>query len=292
MLSDAHAPMDAITVMVHPLDRGWMRDISPCFVHTGKRARAAIRFKFNGWAKYDNHRLDAAWPETCAPLRNLPLIKAVHDGNGVVLEGGAIDGNGQGCLITTEECLLDQNTQLRNPGFNKQDYEACFSRYLGIKQVIWLNKGIAGDDTHGHVDDICRFVNASTVAACRESNPNDCNYGPLEDNLERLQGTRLHTGEKLEVVHLPMPAPLYFRGVRLPASYANFYIANQCVLAPTFNDANDRIALGVLGELFPDRPVIGIHAVDLVWGFGTLHCLSHEEPAHTKQKRIPAALTH
>jgi agmatine deiminase len=148
-----------------------------------------------------------------------------------------------------------------------------------VKNIVWLGKGIAGDDTHGHVDDLCRFVNARTVVLVREKNRSDANYKPLEENWERLRGVLLENGSKIEVVALPMPAPLYFEGVRLPASYANFYITNSAVLVPTFNDPNDRVALGILGELFPGRDVVGIHAVDLVWGFGTLHCLTQQQPA-------------
>jgi agmatine deiminase len=278
MLTDAQVNMDAITFYRFPLDRGWMRDISPCFVYDAQGRRHCVRFRFNGWAKYDNYNRDMLWAEKIAKQLRTPVMEAKHGKNVVTLEGGALDSNGRGTLITTEECLLDQHCQVRNPGLSRKEYEACFNKYLGITNVIWLNEGIQGDDTHGHVDDICRFVNATTVVCCRENNVSLQNYKALEENWERLQGAHLENGRKLACVSLPMPAPLYFRGVLLPASYANFYIANGRVLVPTFNDPNDRIALGILAELFPDRCVIGIHAVDLVWGFGTLHCLSHEEP--------------
>ncbi len=279
MLAHAHVNMDAIEVHSFSLDRGWMRDISPCFVYDVHNRKRCVRFQFNAWAKYSNYERDAQWAPFIADTLGLPMTEAHHQGRNVTLEGGAIDSNGTGTLVTTEECLLDNTCQPRNKGFSKTDYETCFRDYLGIRQVIWLNKGIAGDDTHGHVDDICRFVSPATVVCCREYNPRSENYHALEDNLERLEGVRLASGETLACVPLPMPAPLYFRGLLLPASYANFYIANELVLAPTFNDPNDRVALGILAELFPSRRVIGIHAVDLVWGFGTLHCLSHEEPA-------------
>ena len=277
MFRDAEIDLDAIEWHTTSLDRGWMRDISPFFVKTpGPRVRG-VKFRFNGWAKYANHRLDEQWSGQVAAALGVCLIDASYDGKPVVLEG-AVDVNGQGDMITTEECLLDASSQARNPGFTVKDYESCFREYLGIRNIVWLGAGIAGDDTHGHVDDICRFVNPTTVVACRETNPADENYRPLEENRERLQQARLHDGQTLEVIDLPMPAPLRFRGIRLPASYANFYIGNGEVLVPTFNDKRDCEVLGILRELFSDRRVVGIHAVDLVWGFGTLHCLSHEEP--------------
>ncbi len=181
--------------------------------------------------------------------------------------------------MTTEECLMDAKVQIRNPGFSKKDYEEVFKKYFGISNVIWLGKGIAGDDTHGHVDDLCRFVNKNTVVIVQEENSKDKNYKPLKENKERLEGMKLEDGSKINIVDLPMPSPVIFNGERLPASYANFYFSNAAVLVPTFNDPKDRIALGILSELITDRPVIGIHAVDLVWGLGTLHCLTHEQPA-------------
>jgi agmatine deiminase len=196
-----------------------------------------------------------------------------------VLEGGGIEVNGRGTLLTTEECYLDPVTQVRNPGLGRRAFEAALRGHLGVKNVLWLGRGIAGDDTHGHVDDLCRFVNPTTVVLAQCSDPADVNYRPLAENRERLQEMRLEDGSKIEVVPLPMPAPLFGRGQWLPASYANFYIANAAVLVPTFNDPADRQALGILAELFPDRPVVGIHAVDLVWGFGALHCLTQQQPA-------------
>jgi agmatine deiminase len=201
----------------------------------------------------------------------------VANGRRVVLEGGAIDVDGEGTLICTEECLLS-NVQARNPGLGREGIEAVFREYLGIEKVLWLGDGIAGDDTHGHVDDLCRFVSPGRVVLCSERNPADANYRALSDNHERLKGMRDAKGRGIDVISLPMPAPLYFDGQRLPASYANFYVANDLVLVPTFNDSKDREALGILSECFPGRRVVGIHAVDLVWGFGTLHCLSQQEP--------------
>ena len=258
-------------------DRGWMRDSSPAFVKQGAET-VAVRFLFNGWAKYPNWQHDRGVPATLAKALGHSLLAAEHGHGPLILEGGAIDSNGEGTLLTTEECLLDDQVQVRNPGLDKQGYEAAFQRYLGIEQTIWLGKGIAGDDTHGHVDDLCRFVKRDTVVLCQEQDPGDANYALLAENRERLQAARLADGTPIKVVALPMPRPLYFEGLRLPASYANFYIANHAVLVPTFNDPNDRVALTTLQGLFPERQVVGIHAVDLVWGLGTIHCLSHEEP--------------
>jgi agmatine deiminase len=189
--------------------------------------------------------------------------------------------NGSGTVLTTEECLLDQKQQVRNPGFDRAQTETALREYLGVRNVIWLGKGIAGDDTHGHVDDLCRFVSRRTTVLCREKNPREKNYRPLEENWERLRTAKLEDGSKMEVIALPMPAPLVFNDIRLPASYANFYISNSAVLVPTFNDPNDRVALGILSELFPERTVVGIHSVDLVWGFGTIHCLTQQQPARS-----------
>jgi agmatine deiminase len=258
-------------------DRNWLRDAGPQFVKNKNNQTVLINFKFNAWAKYDNFELDNKIPEMISKKLKLEIVRAEYNKKQVVLEGGSIDYNGLGTIITTEECLLDNETQVRNPGFSKNDYEAVFKKYLGAINVIWLNKGIAGDDTHGHVDDITRFVNKNTVVTCIESHPNDLNYLPLMENREILEDAKSEDGSGLEIIELPMPSPVIFKGERLPASYANFYISNYAVLVPTFNDPNDRLALGILSELFEDREVIGIHAVDLLWGLGTLHCLTHEQ---------------
>ena len=196
-----------------------------------------------------------------------------------VIEGGGIEVNGRGTLLTTEECYQHPKIQVRNPGMTKAEYDAAFTQYLGVTNVLWLVAGPVGDDTHGHIDDICRFTDRRTLVLIRETNKRDINYKPLAENWERVQDFRLEDGSKPQVIPLPMPAPLYYKDWRLPASYANFYICNACVIVPTFNDPNDRMALGILGELFRDRPVVGIHAVDLVLGFGSLHCLTQQEPA-------------
>jgi agmatine deiminase len=258
-------------------DRSWMRDAGPIFVRRGGE-RAVARFRFDAWAKYPDFRNDARVAERAARSLGLPLLPVRHRGRDVVLEGGAIDVNGRGTLLTTEECLLDPAVQVRNPGFGRADYEEVLRDAMGARNVIWLGKGIAGDDTHGHVDDLARFVGPRTIVLCREPDPGDANHRALEENRERLEGARLEDGSRPVVVPLPMPGPVVFDGRRLPASYANFYVCNAAVLVPTFDDPNDRIALGILAELFRDRPVVGIHALDLVWGLGTLHCLSQQEP--------------
>jgi agmatine deiminase len=277
-LAKARADTRRVDFLVLRTNRGWMRDSGPLVVRRADGRREALAFRFNGWAKYANHRLDQRVPAAVAGRLGIPLAPVVHQGRPVVLEGGAVEVNGAGTLIATEECLLDPRTQVRNPGFTRRDYEAVFAARLGAPNVIWLAKGIAGDDTHGHVDDICRFVNRTTVVACVEENRRDANHRALAENLERLRGARLEDGGRLEVVPLPMPGRLDFESLRLPASYANFLVTNGGVLVPTFNDPRDRRALGILAELFPGREVCGIHAVDLVWGLGTLHCLSREIP--------------
>ncbi len=264
-----------------PTNRGWTRDFGPIFLRRAKPSPevAIARFRFNGWAKYPDWRKDNQIPDRVARRFGYHVFPVRVGKREFVLEGGAIDVNGRGSLLATEECLLDQRTQTRNPGLGRKEVEAVLRASLGVSNILWLGRGIAGDDTHGHLDDLCRFVGPRTVVLCQENNPRDPNHRALEENRERLLGLRLEDGSGLEVVHLPMPAPLYFDRDRLPASYANFYVANAAVLVPTFNDPADLVALGILSELFPDRPVVGIHAVDLVLGLGTLHCLTQQQPA-------------
>ncbi len=271
MLEQAHVDSAQVSYIIKDTNRNWMRDSGPAIVKTADGSREAIQFGFTGWAKYKNHRKDQGIPAAVANLLGLPLVQAMYNNKLVVLEGGSIDVNGVGTLITTEECLMDPVQQIR-----KEDYEKVFREYLGVTNTIWLGEGIEGDDTHGHVDDICRFVNRNTVVAVQELNTNDPNHHKLEANLEILRHAKLENGEKLNVVTMPMPERIDFEDLRLPASYVNFLMTNGCVLMPTFNDKNDYKALGILTDLFPERHVIGINAVDLVWGLGTLHCLSHE----------------
>lgn len=284
IMKAAGVPMERVCFHYVPTNRGWMRDSGPIFVFDReKRERVIVHFHFNGWARYRDWQKDRRVPEHAARIVRCPLVDAVWKGRRVVLEGGSVEMNGRGTLITTEECLLDPRQQVRNPGFSRADLEAVFNTYLGAHNIIWLGRGIAGDDTHGHVDDLCRFVNASTVVLCRERRRNDKNHRPLEENRERLATAHLESGARITVVDLPMPAPVRYRGVRLPASYANFYISNAAVLVPTFNDPMDRVALGILTDLFKPRPVIGIHALDLVVGLGTIHCLTQQQPVWDKR---------
>jgi agmatine deiminase len=277
VLKSVNADLSNIEYFIKKTDRGWLRDSSPFFIKEKKKL-TAVNFKFNGWAKYNDYKLDDKIPSLISNKLKIEKITVGHNNKRVVLEGGAVDTNGNGTLITTEECLLDKVVQVRNPGFEKEDYEKIFNKYLGISNIIWLGKGIIGDDTHGHVDDLCRFVNHNTVVIVEEENISDENYKLLNENRERLATAVLEDGSHLNFVELPMPSPVLFKGIRLPASYANFYISNYAVLVPTFNDPNDKIALDIISELFPDRNVIGIHSVDLVWGLGTIHCLTHEQP--------------
>ena len=280
ILSRANADMGRVKLWELPTDRSWLRDSGPIFVTNAAGERVALDWRFNAWAKYPDWHQDDRVPAFVAEKLGVPRAEPTHNGHRVVLEGGSIDVNGAGLLLTTEECLLS-TTQQRNPPLTRADYEQVFADYLGIEKVLWLDRGIVGDDTHGHIDDLARFVNPRTVVAAVESDPADANYAILQANRERLEGMTDATGGKLEVVPLPMPRPLIFDGVRLPASYANFYIANGVVIVPTFNDPSDRVALGTLADLFPDREVVGISCVDLVWGLGTLHCMTQQEPLST-----------
>lgn len=277
MLETAHVAVANVSYILHKTNRSWMRDSGPIIVKNGNQ-REALNFNFNGWAKYKNIQLDKFVPAKVGEFLNIPVTSVQYKGKPVIVEGGAIDTNGCGTLLTSEECLMHPDIQVRNPNFTKADYEAVFKEYLGITNVIWLGDGIEGDDTHGHIDDLCRFVNEDTIVTIVESDSNDSNYKPLQDNLKRLQNAKLENGKSPKIVQLPMPKRLDFDGLRLPASYANFLILNTCVLVPTFNDSNDRIALNILADCFPNREIIGISAVDFIWGFGTLHCLSQQIP--------------
>ncbi len=274
--------MNNVMFLEKILDRNWMRDSAPITIletNENSSSRTFVHFSFNAWAKYDNWKKDKTLPSFLSRRLTIPLVDPIYKNRRITLEGGAIDTNGNGTIITTEECLLHPSIQVRNPGFTKSDYADAFSQYLGVSNIIWLKDGIIGDDTHGHIDDVCRFINRDSVVLCWEKNSKDENYRILEENFERLQSAKLEDGSKVNVIPLPMPEPLIFDGMRLPASYANFLICNETVLVPTFNDVNDKLALGILTELFPERKVVGINSVDLVWGLGTLHCLSHELPA-------------
>jgi agmatine deiminase len=287
-------------------NRGWTRDFAPILVKRDaeRDPLAAINFRFNAWAKYPDWRLDQRASEQMVRRLQFPTwrpgaaqVRVAHAPSharkqsdagarspsnakeqSIVLEGGSIDVNGHGLLLTTEECLLSE-TQQRNPGLSRHHLERVFTDYLGIEKVLWLERGIAGDDTHGHIDDLARFVSPDTIVTAVEDNRADANHELLANNLQRLRAATDQRGRRLNVVELPMPAPVIFRGRRLPASYANFYIANRCVLVPVFNDAKDRRALNILADLFPDRDIIPIYCGDLIWGLGAIHCMTMQQPA-------------
>jgi len=237
----------------------------------------AVKWRFNAWAKYPNwqhdEKIGSRMAETAGAKEVQPLFRKTR----VVLEGGSIEVNGAGTLITTEECLLSR-VQQRNPGMKKRDYEKIFAQYLGARRVIWLGSGIVGDDTHGHIDDITRFVSPDTVVTCVEADPLSENYEALRENIRRLRDATTEDGKPLVTIDLPMPAPVYFERRRLPASYANFYIANGIVLVPVFNDPNDRVSLDILADVFPDREIVPIYCGDLIWGFGAIHCMTQQQP--------------
>ena len=277
----AHAVRaDRVRLHLVPLDRTWLRDSAPIGVVGPDGAVSLVNWGFNGWAKYSNFQLDQNIGAAIARLAGLERLepRRVDTHDRIVLEGGGVDVNGSGLLLATEEWLLT-NVQVRNPGLTREDYERIFREWLGARKTIWLGEGCVGDDTHGHVDDIARFVAPDVVVLAVEDDPADENHAKSMDNLRRLEAAGRDPGVgPLRFVRLPYPRRVMFAGERLPASYANFYIANGVVIVPTFNDQNDRLAMGILAELFPDRDVIGIHSVDLVWGLGTLHCLTQQLP--------------
>ncbi|HEY3112539.1 MAG TPA: agmatine deiminase family protein [Gemmatimonadaceae bacterium] len=269
---------DKYSLHIAPNDRVWLRDSAPTAVYRADGVIELIHWGFNAWAKYDNYSNDADIGKVIERITGFPRTEAKREDNGerLVLEGGGIEVNGDGMMLVTEEWLLT-DVQVRNPGMTAQDYEEAFARYLGVTDTIWLGEGAVGDDTHGHVDDIARFASRDTVLLAYESDPSDENHVRSVDNLRRLKAAA--KTRPLKIVTIPFPRPVVMNGERLPASYANFYIANGAVLVPTFNDPNDRVALNGIAEAFPKRSVIGIHAVDLVWGLGTLHCLTQQQPA-------------
>lgn len=280
-LKQQDVPSERYRLHVVKNDRSWLRDSGPIAVKDrNTKAVSWVGWRFNGWAKYPNFLADEHVAASISAFSEKPLEVALRPDNGerMVLEGGSIDVDGEGTLLTTEECLLSK-TQERNPGMDAADYERAFQQVFGISQVIWLDRGIVGDDTHGHVDDIARFVSPGRVVVAFEEDAGDPNHEILKENYLRLKAAKDARGRALDVVKLPMPEPVLYEGERLPASYCNFYIANGSVLVPTFNAPQDRIALNILSELFPKREVIGIHAVDLVLGLGTLHCLTQQQPS-------------
>ena len=302
-LQRAHSLKENVRFHRWPTNRVWTRDSGCAFVFEGAPAQArtpapprspslpgggtgvparanltAIKWKFNAWAKYPNWQHDEKVGSLMAKAAGAQEVRPMFHKARMVLEGGSIDVNGQGTLITTEECLLSR-VQQRNPGMKKRDYEKIVAEYLGVTNTIWLGSGIVGDDTHGHVDDITRFVSPDTVITCVDADPRSENYEALRENIRRLRDAAIEGGKPLAIIDLPMPAPVYFEGRRLPASYANFYIANGLVLVPVFNDPNDRVALDIFADIFPDREIAPIYCGDLIWGFGAIHCMTQQQPA-------------
>ena len=275
---EAHGTRDNYRLHIQPTDRVWLRDSGPTGVLDAAGGVRLVNWAFNAWAKYDNYALDSKVGETVARITGLPRDEPKRPDTGarVVLEGGGIETDGEGTLLVTEEWLLS-DVQVRNPGLTRDGYERLFRDTLGIRQTIWLGEGCVGDDTHGHVDDIARFTAPGTIVLAHEPDPADPNHERSADNLDRLRLAGFDDDQS-RVVTLPFPRPVTMNGERLPASYANFYVANGVVIVPTFNDPNDRAAMNTLAELFPAREVVGIHAVDLVWGLGTLHCLTQQQP--------------
>jgi len=315
LLSRAHAFSENIRFHRWATNRVWTRDSGCTFVISQEKAPApakslspeefraggekgvaahlipvrvisAIKWRFNAWAKYPNWQHDEKVGRLIATASDALQLHPTFGKKRVVLEGGSIDVNGSGTLITTEECLLSR-VQQRNPGMKKKDYEKVFAQYLGATNVIWLGSGIVGDDTHGHVDDLTRFVSPDAVVTCIDADPKSENYEALRENIRRLRDAATENGEPLAIIDLPMPAPVYFEGRRLPASYANFYIANGIVLVPAFNDPNDRVALDIMSDVFPDREIVPIYCGDLIWGFGAIHCMTQQEPLSGLNHRAP-----
>ena len=291
VLERADALSSSIRFHRWPTNRVWLRDSGCIFLKKGHAGTAALgrpgpqarhvpalKFRFNAWAKYSNWRFDEKLGSLMAKAAETEEVRPEALGKRIVLEGGSIDVNGAGTILTTEECLLSK-VQERNPHMARVHYEKAFADYLGAPHTIWLGRGILGDDTHGHVDDLARFVRKDTVVTMVEPNSKDVNHEPLRANLRRLQSARDQDGKQLTVIDLPMPQPVVFEGRRLPASYANFYIANGVVLAPVFNRPNDRIALNTLADLFPTRAIVPIYSGDFIWGLGAMHCMTQQQPA-------------
>jgi len=271
-LNKAGADLSQVQFFFHPTNDAWCRDHGPAFLINNKEKRKmVVKWNYNAWGeKYPPHDLDNQIPILIAKHYNLPIATP-----GIIMEGGSVDFNGRGTVLTTTSCLLNPN---RNPHLKQSQIENYLSDYYGVENILWLGDGIVGDNTDGHIDDITRFVDEETVVTVVEENKNDENYKPLKENLEQLEKMKLENGRSLRIVELPMPAPIIYQNQRLPASYANFYIANNYVVVPTFRDKNDDRALMILQNCFPDRKVVGLDSTDIIWGLGSFHCLSQQEP--------------
>ncbi len=272
LLEKYDAPLSKITLHLHPTNDAWCRDHGPAFlIHAEEKKKIILDWGYNAWGgKYPPFDLDDDIPTKVAEYLKLPVLYP-----GIVMEGGSVDFNGKGTLLTTTQCLLNEN---RNPHLSQSEIEKYLLDYYGVEQILWLDEGIVGDDTDGHIDDITRFVNIDTVVTVVETNKQDENYDLLQKNLSSLKKMRLLNGKQLNIVELPMPEPVVYDGQRLPASYANFYISNAAVIVPVFRCKNDDAALKILEPLFPERKVISIDSTDIIWGLGSFHCMSQQEP--------------
>lgn len=272
-LEKAGANLQQVNFFFHPTNDAWCRDHGPAFlIHKTEKKKMVVDWGYNAWGgKYPPYDLDDVVPTLIAKHYGLPVVHP-----GIVMEGGSVDFNGRGTVLTTTSCLLNPN---RNPHLNQQQIEQYLVDFYGVSNILWLGDGIVGDDTDGHIDDLTRFVNEDTVVTVMEENQRDENYQPLKENLEMLQKLKLENGKSMNIVELPMPSKIVYEDMRLPASYANFYISNNYVVVPTFRDKNDDRALSILQGCFPERKVIGLDSVDIIWGLGSFHCLSQQEPA-------------
>ena len=280
-LLDATINSSKFTLYRIPTNDAWCRDHGPAFVVNpdAREPLAVVDWGYNAWGnKYPPYDLDDVVPTRIAEQRNLPVFYP-----GIIMEGGSIEVNGRGCLLTSRSCLLNQN---RNPHLSQNDIEQYLVEYYNVEKILWINNGIVGDDTDGHIDDTARFVNPTTIVACIEEDPNEDNFTILQENLKQLKAMADQNGKPFRIVEMPMPAPIFYNNQRVPASYANFLIANEIVLVPTFHDRNDQSAINILQKEFPNRKVIGIDSVDLVWGLGTLHCISQQEPLVMSMKNL------
>ena len=266
-----------INYLVCKTNRSWTRDSVPTIIKYKNKKKIFCNWKFNAWAKYKNFKQDEKICQNIKKYINYDIIKPVFKKKRIVLEGGSIDVNGDGLLLTSKECLLS-NVQQRNPGLNRRDYEFIFNKYLGVKKVIWLNKGIVGDDTHGHIDDIARFVSKNRIFLAYENKKKDKNFKNLNENYNLLKKFNFEN-VKFKITKIPMPKPIFIDKIRVPATYLNFYIANKIVLLPIFDDPNDKIVINIFRREFKNRKIIPINCRNLIWGFGAIHCLTQQEPA-------------